>query len=79
MKVLLKEPRDISIQGSGAGKAFCLGKVKSKHGGEHTVVLTSCGMGIGMVATLRIILTFSKKAYLKQQKTRKMGISLMPI
>jgi Nucleoside phosphorylase len=51
-KVMLENPREITISGSGAGRRYLLGKIPSCNGSEHSIALTLLtDMGNNIAAT----------------------------
>ena len=50
MKILLENTESFKVPGQGAGRTYCLGKIPSKDGECHSVVLTLADMGTNIAA-----------------------------
>jgi nucleoside phosphorylase len=55
-KALLKNPREIFIPGSGAGRRYFIGEIPSSNGGTHLVILTLHEVGNNMAANRATLL-----------------------
>lgn len=55
-KALLKNPREIFIPGSGAGRRYFIGEIPSSNGGTHLVILTLTEVGNNMAANRATLL-----------------------